>query len=169
MTLVSMAIKINVNRKDQEALSHLLAKIGYGYQRRKFHCTVGFIEKAIPSEESASFGQNIAQALQEFLENEPCFYEVDQAAHLFGRVITFLPTTTSQENLKKINTWVSDKVQEISKGRWRLNKESLPESYIPHFTLWHTRRPDRRFKKLKEFAETHPTYHLSQAAYVIFN
>jgi hypothetical protein len=168
MTLFSMALKINVPQKQQLALNQALENAGYKIQRRKFHCTVGFIEKAIPLEETKSFGDHSTAALQEYIENENAFFEVDKAVHLFNHVIVFLPTSSSKENLMKINRWLFDKVQEISKNRWGLNHESLPGNYIPHLTLWHTRRLDLRFKKLEKFAETHPVYHLSEAAYVLF-
>lgn len=164
-----MAIKINVTRKDQEALNHALEAAGYKGQRRKLHCTIGFIEKMIPPDEVTSFGDAITRGLQELINQEPLLYEVDKVAHLFGHVIVFLPTTRSQENLKKINLWLFHKVQELSENRWELNRESTPENYVPHFTLWHTRRPDRRFKKLEKFAETHPVYSLAEASYVVFN
>lgn len=164
-----MAIKINVTKKDQETLNHGLEAAGYKSQRRKFHCTVGFIEKMIPPEESTAFGEAIAHSLQELIDQEPLLYEVDKVVHLFGHVIGFVPTLPSQESLKKVNLWLFHKVHEISKGHWALNKESLPENYIPHLTLWHTRRPDRRLKKLKEFAGIHPIYHLADASYVIIN
>lgn len=164
-----MAIKINVTEKDQEALNHALEAAGYKHQRRKFHCTIGFIEKMIPPEESAAFGQTIRDELQEFIDHKPLLYKVDKAAHLFNHVLAFLPTAPSQENLRKINHWLFYKVQEISEGRWGLNKESLPENYTPHLTLWHTRRPDPRFKKLEVFAGTHPTCHLTNASYVLIN
>ena len=167
--LCSMAIKINVTPKDQIALNHILETAGYRGQRRKFHCTVGFIEKIIPAEEAASLGETIIYALQEFVDLNPPLYEVDTAVHLFDRVLAFLPSLSSQESLKEINLWLLHKVQEISENRWGLNQESLPENYIPHLTLWHTHRPDLRFKKLEEFAATHPIYHLTDTAYIIFN
>lgn len=164
-----MAIKINVTPKDQEALNHTLETAGYRPQKRKFHCTVGFIEKAIPFEEVNTFGQAIIQHLQILIDETPLVYEVDTAVHLFKHVLAFLPTSDSQGRLKEINFWLSQKVQEISENRWGLNRESVPDNYIPHLTLWRTHHPDHRFKKLNEFAKTHPTYHLRQAGYVIFN
>lgn len=59
MSLCSMAIKINVSPKDQEALNHALGKAGYPSTRRKFHCTFGFIDHLIPSDEVHSFGQAV--------------------------------------------------------------------------------------------------------------
>jgi len=165
----SMVIKINVSREDQEKINDILEKVGYARQRRKFHCTVGFIEKIIPEEETIVFGQKITQFLQEIIESRPLLYEVENAAHLFGHVIAFLPTAKSLVQLKEINTWLFDKVKEISEDRWGLNEETFSLNYIPHLTLWRTRRPDRRFKTLEEAVETHPAYQLSEAAYVIFN
>lgn len=164
-----MALKINVAPKHQEALNHVLETAGYKGQKRKFHCTVGFIEKMIPAPEAPAFGQAITPALQEVIDCEPLVYEVERVVHLFGQVLAFLPTPSSQKNLLKINGWLFHKVQEISGNRWGLNKESLPENYIPHLTIWHTHRPDRRFKKLEELGKTHPTYRLTEAAYVVFN
>ena len=169
MTLCSMAIKINVAQKDQEVINHTLERIGYPYQKRKFHCTIGFIEKTIPIEQAHSFGERIRKDLQEYLEVEPLLYEVDKALPLFGRVLAFLPTNRSQEHLKKVNLWLFHRVQEVSENQWGLNKETLPENYTPHLTFWHTHRPDHRLKKLEEFATTHPIYHLLNTGYVIFN
>jgi len=164
-----MAIKINVAQKDQEALNRILVARGYSYQRRKFHCTLGFIEKGIPEEEAHTFGQSICHELQKLVDVEPLLYEVGKAVPLFGRVLVFLPTARSEKHLKKLNLWLFHKVQEISEDRWGLNKETLSENYTPHLTLWHTHRPDHRLKKLEEVANTHPTYHLTNTAYVIFN
>jgi 2'-5' RNA ligase len=168
MTLYSMAIKINMTQKDQKVLNRTLEATGYRPQRRKFHCTIGFIEKMIPSEEALSFGQSITHDLQEAIASEPFLYEVEKAVHLFGHVLAFVPTNRSQDNIKKINLWLFHRVHEISEGRWELNRESIPENYTPHLTLWHTHHPDHRFKKLQEFAETHPTYRLEETGYVIF-
>lgn len=169
MALHSMAIKINVAPKEQEALYHALEAIGYKGQRRKLHCTVGFIEQMIPPAEIAAFGKVIIDELQGIIDQEPLLYEVDKVASLFGRVIGFLPTPSSQRHLKKINLWLFHRIEEMSQGRWGLNRESIPENYIPHLTLWHSHRPDHRFIKLEGIAETHPTYHLTNAACVIVN
>lgn len=163
-----MAIKINVSIKDQEALNLMLKEAGYSPTRRKFHCTVGFIEKLIPSDEVAPFGQAMVNALQELIEGLHPVYEVDKAVHLFKHVIALVPTVQSEESLKTINLWLGEKVQEISQNRWVLNEQTLPENYLPHLTLWRTYRTDPRFKKLEEFAATHPHYRLAQAAYVVF-
>ena len=56
----------------------------------------------------------------------------------------------------------------MSGGQWRLNKESSPKHYIPHLTLYHSHWLDIRLKTLEKFAETHPTYPLTEAAYVLF-
>lgn len=163
-----MAIKINVSAKDQEALNQVLQEAGYKATSRKFHCTVGFIEKIIPSEEVHLFGQTVVDELQEFIQGLPAIYEVEKAVHLFKHVIALTPTPHSEESLKTINRWLWEKVQEISKNQWVLNEQSIPEKYIPHLTVWRTHKPDGRFKKLEEFAQTHPTYKLTQAAYVVF-
>lgn len=164
-----MAIKINVTKQDQEALNHALELAGYGRQRRKFHCTIGFIEKMIPPEEVNSFGDRITRELQEVITREPLLYEVEKASHLFKSVLVLEPTLLTQVHLRKLNQWLFQRVNEISEARWGLNKESIPEGYTPHLTVWHTRHPDRRFKKLGEFAATHPKYHLGEAAFVIFS
>ena len=165
----SMALKINVSRADQEAINHVLEKAGYTPQKRKFHCTIGFIEKMIPEEESVAFGQKITLLLQDTITPLQPLYEVDKAVHLFGHVIAFLPTAKALAQLQEMNIWLFDKVKEISGGRWELNEETQSQAYIPHLTLWRSRRPDRRLQKLAQVAETHPSYHLSEAAYVIFN
>ncbi len=164
----SMALKINVSGTDQEALNQVLGKVGYTRQRRKYHCTVGFIEKMIPEEESIPFGQKIVSELQVFIDSLSPFYEVERVAHLFDHVIAFLPTEQSVTSLKEMNAWTFNKVKEISENRWTLNEETLSQNYVPHLTLWRTRRPDHRFKKLEVIATSHPSYHLSEAAYTIF-
>jgi hypothetical protein len=163
-----MAIKINVSPKDQETINDVLEKAGYPRQRRKYHCTFGFIEKMILEEEVVTFGEKITHALQDYINPLTPHYEVEKAAHLFGHVIAFLPTEKSLAILREINLWLSDKVKEISEGQWELNADTQSQSYIPHLTLWRTRHPDHRFDALKEFAEIHPTYHLSEVGYVIF-
>ncbi|OJW52515.1 MAG: hypothetical protein BGO67_06130 [Alphaproteobacteria bacterium 41-28] len=164
----SMAIKINVSPKDQEAINDALEKVGYPRQRRKYHCTFGFIEKMVPEEESTAFGEKIIHMLQDYINPLSPHYEVEKAAHLFGHVIAFLPTDKSLATLREINLWLSDKVKDISEGRWELNTETQSQTYIPHLTLWRTRHPDHRFDGLKVAAEMHPSYHLSNAGYVIF-
>lgn len=164
----SMAIKMNVSRKDQEAIHHLLETIGHARKRRKFHCTLGFVEKRIPENESTAFGEKITHWLQEVIDLQAPFYEVEKAAYLFGHVVAFLPTPQSLVSLKKMNIRLFEKVNEISEGRWRLSEETLPQNYTPHLTLWRTRHADHRLKTVEEFAKTHPIYPLSEAAYVIF-
>jgi len=164
----SIAIKINVTPKDQEAVNEVLEKAGYAPQRRKFHCTVGFIEKMVPEEEAQTFGDVITQKLQDYIDQHIPVYEVGKAAHLFGHVIAFLPTAKSMVVLKEINLWLFDQVREVSDERWGLNEETLPQNYFPHFTLWRTRHPDRRFHNLEKAAEVHPSYSLTQAACVYF-
>ena len=168
MTLCSMAIKINVTAKDQEALNQVLTGAGYAPTRRKFHCTLGFIDKMIPLEEVSSFGQAVVDELQSVINEESPVYEVEKAVHLFKHVISFVPTIQSEESLKEINLWLWEKVQELSQNRWWLNEQTTPEKYKPHLTLGRARSPDRRFRKLEEFALTYPRYHLTQAAYVVF-
>lgn len=163
-----MAIKINVSLKDQEALNHVLETAGYRPTRRKFHCTVGFIDKIIPSEEVHRFGQAVVDELQDLLHQRKLLYDVEKAAHLFRHVVAFLPTAQSEESLKEINLWLVEKVLELSENRWGLNEQTLPDTYTPHMTLWRTHRRDRRLKKLEEVASAHPCYHLTQAAYVVF-
>lgn len=164
-----MAIKINVSPKDQEALNQVLKGAGYRPTRRKFHCTVGFIEKMIPRDEVAFFGQTVVDALQALIERLAPVYEVEKVAHLFKHVIAFVPTIQSEESLKEMNHWLVEKVQEISENRWDLDLHTLPENFRPHLTLGRTHRPDRRLRNLEEFALTHPRYHLVQAAYVVFD
>jgi len=165
----SMAIKVNVSQLDCEKIDNFLENAGYKRQLKKYHCTFGFIEKMIPEEETVTFGQKITQLLQDYIDPLQPFYEVEKVAHVFEHVIAFLPTAKSLTQLKEINSWLSEKVKEVSEGRWELNEETQPQAYIPHLTLWRTRRLDDRFKKLEEVAATHPAYHLSQAAYVLFN
>lgn len=164
----AMALKVNVSKKDQESINDVLERAGYERQRRKYHCTFGFIEKTIPDEEVVSFGQEVTQKLQNFVGCQSLIYEVETTAHLFGHVIAFLPTSKSVIQLKEINTWLFNKITELSEGRFYLNIESSPQNYIPHMTLWRTRHLDARFKKLEELAQTHPSYVLTEASYVVF-
>ncbi|MBS0272146.1 MAG: hypothetical protein JSR85_05815 [Proteobacteria bacterium] len=166
--MCSLALKVNVSKRDQEFINDLMEKAGYERQRRKYHCTFGFIEKMIPDQEVVSFGQKMTQELQELIKRQPPIYEVEMTAHLFGHVIVFSPTSKSLIQLKEINGWLFNKIAELSEGRFRLNKESEPQNYIPHMTLWRTRHLDVRFKKLEELSQTHPSYVLSEAAYVVF-
>ena len=131
----SMALKMNVSPKDQETLNDILQSVGYERQRRKFHCTVGFIEKMIPEEEAVAFGEKMTTLLQEYIAPLSLTYEVQTAAHLFGHVIAFLPTNHSLESLKKINEWLGNTVAQVSDGRWFLNEETTGSGYTPHMTL----------------------------------
>lgn len=163
----SIAIKINVSPKDQEAVNEVLEKAGYAPQRRKFHCTICFIEKVVP-EEAQAFGDIITQKLQDYITPHIPVYEVEKVAHLFGHIIAFLPTAKSLVVLKEINLWLFDQVREVSGERWGLGEKTLPQNYFPHFTLWRTHHLDKRFKKLEMLAEGHPSYSLTQAACVYF-
>jgi 2'-5' RNA ligase len=164
----SMAIKINVLQEEQEAISHLLEKAGFPFKRRKFHCTIGFIEKMIPKEDVTIFGRKITELLQDHIDTLSPLYEVEKVEHLFRRVLVFSPTAKCLVTLKELNQWLLEKVFEVSENRWGLNEETIPQNYTPHFTLWHMHKPDSRFKKLEELAANHPIYHLTQAAYVVF-
>ncbi len=164
----SLALKINVSKTDQEALNKVMESCGYAPQKRKFHCTFGFIEKMIPEDEADSFGQTITQHLQAYIDPLPPIYEVGKAAHIFGHVIAFEPTPQSRIHLEGINLWLSNKVNELSEGRFTLNEETKPGQITPHMTLWRTHRADQRLQKLETIADTHPSYHLTQAGYVVF-
>lgn len=147
--------------KDQEALNRALTAAGYKPQKRKFHCTVGFIGQTLPKEDAPSFGQTIINELQEVVDDLHPLYEVEKAAHLFGRVFAFLPTPASEMKLRELNRWLFHK-------KLKLDKQTMPENYTPHFTVWRSRRVDHRFSNLEKYASSHPTYRLTQAAYVIF-
>jgi len=164
----SVAIKINVSKDDQDAINKIMRDCGYGPQKRKFHCTFGFIEKMIPDEETEGFAQTMTRLLQNYIDPLLPIYEVEKATHLFGHVIAFQPTPQSLLKLQDINLWVYNKVKEISEDCWRLNEQTQPGKNTPHMTLWRARKPDGRLKKLEEIAETHPRFHLTQAGCVIF-
>ena len=166
--MLSLAIKVNVSREDQETVNSLMEKAGYAHQKRKYHCTFGFIEKLIPEEEGKAFGQEIVKLLQEHISLFPPLYKVETAAYLFGHVIAFLPTPTSAQQLQEINQWLLQKIKEVSKGRFQLNEKTKAPHYIPHMTLWRTRRLDARFKRLQGLVENHPTFLLREAACVFF-
>ncbi|MBY0500613.1 MAG: hypothetical protein K2P93_01250 [Alphaproteobacteria bacterium] len=164
-----MAIKINVSGVDQETINELLEKAGYARQRRKYHCTIGFIEKSIPMEEAETFGKIITKLLQDYISVSPLHFEVETAVHIFGHVIAFRPTLSSMTQLKEINQWLSEKINEISAGRWGVNEETKNLSYTPHMTLWRTRHPGGRLKKLQGILKSHPSFHLIEASYVLFH
>lgn len=163
-----MAIKINVSPKDQKAINDILERAGYPRQKRKYHCTVGFIEKMIPEEESILFGEKITCVLQAHIQPFHLIYEVQEVVHLFGQVIAFLPTPNSLAFLKDINMWLGGKVKEISEGQWKLNKETASQNYTPHMTLWRAHHPDQQLERLQLLTMAQPFYHLSKAAYVLF-
>src|SRR5579863_9609290 len=108
-----MAIKINVSKDDQDAINKAVVSSGYAPQKRKFHCTFGFIEKCIPDDESNNFGRKITQLLQEYIDSLSPTYEVEKASHLFGHVIAFEPTPQSRLQLQEINEWLFAKVHEV--------------------------------------------------------
>jgi len=56
----------------------------------------------------------------------------------------------------------------MSGGLFSFDKITAPENYKPQMTLWHTRHADTRFRKSEEVIKHHPTYCLSEAAYVLF-
>jgi hypothetical protein len=167
--MLSMAIKINVSRKDQETINNFLEKAGYARQRRKYHCTFGFIEKSIPVEEAETFGKAIMHLLQEYIFLSPLCFEVETVVHIFGHVIAFLPTSSSLIQLKEMNQWLSQEIKETSTERWELNEETKNVNYVPHMTLWRTRHPGARLKRLQEIVKDHPSFHLIEASYVLFN
>ncbi|MBY0272093.1 MAG: hypothetical protein K2X02_01575 [Alphaproteobacteria bacterium] len=157
----SMALKINVSKNDQTALNNLLLESGYKLQNRKFHCTLGFIGKMIPEEEFTSFGDTIVCEMQKEVSRINPLYEVDTAQFLFGHIIAFTPSETTSRTLNEMHRWLSGKVGELSEKRW-----AIDEKYVPHMTLWRTRYLDSRFEKLKLLGMKHPSYHLTETAFV---
>src|SRR3990167_11474626 len=110
----SMAIKINVSKSDQDTINQIMGRCGYAPQKRKFHCTIGFIERLIPEDEANSFGQEIVQLLQKHIDPLSPTYEVEKVSHLFGHVIAFEPTAKSRLILQAINKWLFEKVNQVS-------------------------------------------------------
>jgi 2'-5' RNA ligase len=157
----SMALKINVSKNDQTALNNLLVESGYKPQNRKFHCTLGFIDKMIPEEELTSFGDAIVREMQKEVSRIRPLYEVDAAQFLFGHIIAFTPSVVKSRTLNEMHRWLSGKVAELSEERW-----AIDEKYVPHMTLWRTRHLDSRFEKLKLLALRHPSYYLTEADFV---
>ncbi len=164
----SIAIKINVSSKEQEKIRNLLESVGETHKHPKFHCTVGFIEKIPSKDEAMALGEQIVTALQDHIHPHFPLYEVEAATLLFGHVMAFTPTLQSEKELKDLNLWLFKKAEDISGGLFSLDKTTAPQNYIPHMTLWHTRHLDKRFRKLEEVIKHHPTYCLSDAAYVVF-
>ncbi|MDI9638290.1 hypothetical protein QPK87_32385 [Kamptonema cortianum] len=156
-----MALKINISKNDQAALNNLLMESGYKPQNRKFHCTLGFIDKMIPEEELISFGDIIVREMQKEVSRIKPLYEVDATQFLFGHIIAFTPSAATACTLNKLHRWLSERVDELSEKRWVID-----EKYVPHMTLWRTRHLDSRFEKLKLLGAEHPIYHLSEVAFV---
>jgi 2'-5' RNA ligase len=165
----SLAIKINASPQDQEKIKHLLESVGETHKHPKFHCTIGFIENIPSKEKTTLLGEKIVAALQSHIDLQCPTYEVETAIRLFGHIVAFTPTHQSEKELKDLNAWLFQKVEEISEGLFLLDKATSPQNYIPHMTLWRAHYPDKRLQKLEEMAKTHPTYRLSEAAYVLFN
>ena len=163
----SMAIKINVSRNDQEAINDLLEKRGYKRQRRKHHCTLGFIDKMIPDEEAVSVGDALSAALQKQIKIQKPYFEIEGVRFLFKHVIAFVPTEPSYTILTEMNAWLFDEVKRLSKGDFELNQSTIAESYKPHMTLHRTRHLDSRFDKLDELTKSHQSFPLKEAAFVI--
>jgi 2'-5' RNA ligase len=157
----SMALKINVSKNDQDALNDLLQKSGYTPQKRKFHCTLGFIDSMIPEEEITAFGDAIVREMQQEVTRIKPLYEVDAAQFLFKHVIALVPTPATAHTLNEMHCWLAEKVTDLSEGRWEVE-----EKFVPHMTLWRAHHLDGRFKKLELLVEKHPSYHLTEAAFV---
>ena len=156
----SMALKINVSKNDQIAINKLLVESGYKPQNRKFHCTLGFIDKMIPKEEITSFGDAIVREMQKEASRIKLLFEVDAAQFLFGHIIAFTPSAATAGILNAIHRWLSERVAELSENEW-----AIDEKYVPHMTLWRTRHVDSRFEKLKLLVIKHPSYQLTEAAF----
>ncbi|MBL8675962.1 MAG: hypothetical protein JNJ47_00830 [Alphaproteobacteria bacterium] len=158
----SMALKINISKNDQASLNHLLIESGYKPQNRKFHCTLGFIDKMIPEEKLTSFGDIMVRKMQKEISRIKLLYEVDATQFLFGHIIAFTPSTSTAGILNELHRWLSGRVAELSENKW-----TIDEKYVPHMTLWRTCHLDSRFEKLKLFSAKHPIYHLTEAAFVL--
>jgi len=156
-----MALKINVSKDDQATLNNFLIESGYKSQKRKFHCTLGFIDSMIPEEEVTAFGDAIVREMQKEVSRIKPLYEVNAAQFLFRHIIAFVPTEATARTLNEMHHWLAEKVAQLSEGRW-----TIDEKFVPHMTLWRTRHLDQRFKKLELLAEKHPRYHLTEAAFV---
>ncbi len=156
-----MALKINVSKNDQATLNNLLIESGYKSQKRKFHCTLGFIDSMIPEEEVTTFGDAIVREMQKEVSRIKPLFEVDAAQFLFKHVIALVPTAATAQTLNEMHRWLAEKVTDLSEGRWEVE-----EKFVPHMTLWRARHLDARFEKLKLLAAKHPSYPLVEAAFV---
>ncbi|KAB2833006.1 MAG: hypothetical protein F9K49_07235, partial [Caedimonadaceae bacterium] len=103
----SMALKINVSKNDQTALNNLLVESGYKPQKRKFHCTLGFVDKKIPEEELTSFGDIMVRKMQKEVSRTKLLYEVDATQFLFGHIIAFTPSIATADILNEMHGWLS--------------------------------------------------------------
>lgn len=165
----SMAIKINISKANQKALDEILEQAGYPHQRRKAHCTFGFIKDSIPEEAVVSFGDEIMRLLQEHIKDNFPLYEVGEVVHIFDHVVALMPKEGSLEHLHEVNRWLYSKVIEVSNNRWTLSEETSPQNFKPHMTVWRTRRIDKRFVRLKELCtENQVSCPLTEASYVVF-
>ena len=163
----SMAIKVNVSKNEQDSINKILEKSGYKPQRRKYHCTLGFIEKAIPDEEVVPFGEAVVSELQKEVQAHPLLFEVEGVHFLFKHVIAFTPTPSSIKILREMNVWLFEKVRERSRGRWGLTPSTIAEGFTPHMTLMRTHPIDSRFEKIEQAVCSHPSFPLTEAAYVV--
>ncbi len=162
-----MALKINASSQDREKIDALMEAAGYTHQRKKYHCTLGFIENSIPDEEVQSFGEQIVLDMLAYLQKNPLVYEVKKVELVFHRVVAFLPNDMSRVKLQEANQWLFEQISEVSRGRWGLNKETIPENYIPHMTVWRTRKPDQKLKILQESLKEVHAFRLTDPAFVL--
>lgn len=147
----SLAIKLDVTDQNQQDLNDLLVRIGIKPQRRKFHCTIGFIDKMFATQEDA---EELVTALRKTLDlDTPLHFTFESPRFLFRHVIGLVPKEGTLSRLRKVNESLHETLAEITGGQYVLNHQTTGEGYHPHITLWRQRHKDRRFKQLCEDIE----------------
>ena len=145
----SLAIKLDVSDENQKALNALLLKMGVEPQRRRFHCTVGFMEKCFESPSEAEECVNLLQGRLQLAEPLP--FGILEVRFLFRHVVALVPNEKTLKRLREINGYVSDHVNALASGNFALNSQTTEDGFHPHITLWRQRHKDKRFRQtLKE-------------------
>ncbi len=141
----SLAIKLDVNDENQQAINDFLIGLGMKPQRRRFHCTVGFMDKCFQTlEETHQFLELLKPKLQ--IES-PLPFIVGEMRFMFRHVIGLLPDEETFLKLKAANESLQQEIQTLSKRQYSLNGQTSGEGYHPHITLWRQRHKDRRYRQ----------------------
>ena len=144
----SLAIKLDVSDQNQEDLNALLIKIGIKPQRRRFHCTIGFMDKVFKSKlEAEDF---VSQLKPILCVDTPIPYHYMEPRFLFRHIIGLIPNDTSMETMQGVNQNLHNVVHNLCGDKYPLNSQTTGEGYHPHITLWRQRHKDRRYRMLRD-------------------